>query len=321
MSAKTSSWSVLSSQTNAGQGVLTPDNRGMAYGDGFFTTMAVLDGAILWLNYHQQRLSSHAQALQLDVDSDKLLIDLHRQAQQLQQGVLKLIITRAEQALRGYAFTTDQCGSACEIWCKASPILLDTSENLNLPDKHSVLMQPTTKALCLTSKIACLPPTLAGLKSLNRLDNVLASAELQSLKTTSSIVSGDAIGEGLVRDMTGRWVEGTMSNIFYQLPGDELDSEAQTSTNVVSKQHNKTESCDYLTNGQWYTPSISQSGVAGVMRQVLIEALARTSRPVIIRPLMDKDLPELSQLLFCNAVRGIMPVSALTLLNGDKVCF
>ncbi len=66
---------------------------------------------------------------------------------------------------------------------------------------------------------------------------------------------------------------------------------------------------------------MSQSGVAGVMRQVLIDSLAVTTKPVIIRPLTDNDLPQLSQLFFCNAVRGVMPVSALILLSGEIVSF
>ncbi|MGB2081588.1 MAG: hypothetical protein ACPHVJ_01460, partial [Psychrobacter sp.] len=32
------------------------DNRGLAYADGFFTTMGIIDGLILWSDYHYQRL-------------------------------------------------------------------------------------------------------------------------------------------------------------------------------------------------------------------------------------------------------------------------
>lgn len=321
ISDKYSLWSALSSQPNTGHTVLTPNNRGLAYGDGFFTTMAVIDGTILWLDYHQQRLISHAQALQLDIDSDKLLIELQEQAQQLQQGMLKLIITRAEQALRGYAFRTSESGSACEIWLKATSMTKVITEQLSLPDGRSLLIQLMTQACCLTSQLACLPSTLAGLKSLNRLDNVLASGELQTLKNTRVVANGDAIGEGLLRDMAGSWVEGTMSNVFYQLTEAAVADRAQTYCSVVNDKHDRAKPCDYLTTGQWYTPSMSQSGVAGVMRQVIIDALTVTTTPVIIRPLTDNDLPQLSQLFFCNAVRGVMPVSALTLLSGEVISF
>ncbi|WP_256932822.1 aminotransferase class IV [Psychrobacter sp. BF1] len=297
--------------------MLTPNNRGLAYGDGFFTTMAVIEGTILWLDYHQQRLISHSQALQLDIDSDELLLDLQAQAQQLQQGMLKLIITRAEQALRGYGFRTSESGSACEIWLKATPITEVIAEQLSLPDGRSLLLQPMTQACCLASQLACLPPTLAGLKSLNRLDNVLASGELQSINAELESAY-KSYGEGLLRDMSGAWVEGTMSNVFYQL-NDTVYSKSTLS--LKANTVNNSEPLNYLTKSQWYTPSMSQSGVAGVMRQVLIDSLAVTTKPVIIRPLTDNDLPQLSQLFFCNAVRGVMPVSALTLLSGEVVSF
>ena len=317
ISDKYSLWLALPSQPNNGHTMLTLNNRGLAYGDGFFTTMAVIEGTILWLDYHQQRLISHSQALQLDIDSDELLLDLQAQAQQLQQGMLKLIITRAEQALRGYGFKTSESGSACEIWLKATPITEVIAEQLSLPDGRSLLLQPMTQACCLASQLACLPPTLAGLKSLNRLDNVLASGELQSINAELDSAY-KSYGEGLLRDMSGAWVEGTMSNVFYQL-NDTVYSKSTLS--LKANTVNNSEPLNYLTKSQWYTPSMSQSGVAGVMRQVLIDSLAVTTKPVIIRPLTDNDLPQLSQLFFCNAVRGVMPVSALTLLSGEIVSF
>ena len=66
---------------------------------------------------------------------------------------------------------------------------------------------------------------------------------------------------------------------------------------------------------------MAQSGVAGVMRQVLIDALSSTEYPVAIRALTDDELPQLSQLFFCNAVRGVMPMASLTLLSGEVVGF
>ena len=162
------------------------DNRGLAYGDGFFTTMGVIDGVIVWQDYHGQRIYSHATALQLDIDSDALLSCLQVHAQQLQQGMLKLIVTRAPQTVRGYSFTPNPSGSECEIWLKAMPMNIATIDQWQLPNGHLVPMQPVISAACLTAQLACLPPPLAGLKSLNRLDNVLASGELQRLNQTVS---------------------------------------------------------------------------------------------------------------------------------------
>jgi len=313
------------------------DNRGLAYGDGFFTTMGVVDGQILWLDYHDQRLVSHADALQLALDSDSLLTTLQAHAQRLQQGMLKLIVTRAEQETRGYGYTPSASGSACEVWLKSSAMIVATTKQLHLIDARLVPVQPPSAAICLASQIACLPPSLAGLKSLNRLDTVLASGELQRIKADSLSPSSLQpkplkhqslesttdlpIGEGLLRDMSGDWVEGTMSNVFYQLA--DVPSSLGASEPLSAKPKNLPNGhknhIDYLTNGQWYTPSMAQSGVAGVMRQVIIDALSSTSYPVVIRPLADEDLPRLTQLFFCNALRGVMPMSSLTLLSGEMV--
>lgn len=298
---------------------LSPDNRGLAYADGFFTTMGVMDGLILWADYHHQRLISHADALQLDIDCEELLAVLKIYAQQLEQGMLKLVVTRAAQDIRGYGYVPSESGSACEIWLKPAVMRVSTAVQLSLPDGNLVPMQPNASAICLSSQIACLPPSLAGLKSLSRLDNVLASGELQRIKAEPLAANvTKSLSEGLLRDMSGHWVEGTMSNVFYQL-ADEPLCESETHLSGHEGVENNHES--YLTTGQWYTPSMEQSGVAGVMRQVIIDALSATEYPVMIRSLSDEDLPRLTRLFFCNALRGIMPMSSLTLLSGDIIDF
>ena len=313
----------LDKQTTASTASL--DNRGLAYADGFFTTMGVINGQILWAEYHHQRLISHATALQLDLDHCSLLSILQMHAQQLHQGMLKLIITRAAQDIRGYGYTPSECGSTCETWLKSLAMKISTTAQLPLADGIFVPMQPMSTAVCLSSQIACLPPSLAGLKSLNRLDNVLASAELQAIKARSLNSNGSQdISEGLLRDMTGCWVEGTMSNMFYQLSDCRLvESPSSEMINTANDDKNKAAkgNANYLTQGQWYTSSMAQSGVAGVMRQVIIDELSTTENPVIIRSLQDEDLPHVSQLFFCNALRGIMPMTSLMLLSGEVVGF
>ena len=310
---------------NAAKLAMSLDNRGLAYGDGFFTTMGVINGQILWVDYHQQRLVSHATSLQLQLDSDALLTILKMHAKQLQQGMLKLIVTRAVQDIRGYGYTPNTSGSACEIWLKSSSMSIATVQSLSLPDGQFIPLQPAATATCLSSQIGCLPPPLAGLKSLNRLDNVLASGELHTIKAKALEDNiKPSIGEGLLRDMSGHWVEGTMSNVFYQLSDSRLLESPSLKINVTAnanKGNTNKDKANYLTQGQWYTPSMAQSGVAGVMRQVIIDGLSTSNNPVIIRSLQDEDLPHLSQLFFCNALRGIMPMTSLALLSGEVVSF
>ena len=332
---KLSQWQSLSRQsTDTSPVAMTPcselatltlNNRGLAYADGFFTTMAVVQGRIVWSDYHYKRLVSHAQALQLECDSTYVWSQLQQQARHLNHGVLKLIVTRAMQDIRGYGFTADVAGSACEGWLQSTPLPMTTTNYLHVSEEMCIARQPITHAVCLHSQLACLPPVLAGLKTLNRLDSVLASGELQRLKSNQSMIELPDIqkypldiGEGLVRDMSGSWVEGTMSNVFYQLSDSHCLSSTHASPNLQNGDDNK---CNYLTTGQWYTPALTQSGVNGVMRQVIIDSLAKTETPVIIRPLTDDELPQLSQLFFCNAVRGIMPMKSLTLLSGEVMAF
>ena len=246
-------------------------------------------------------------------DSDKALV----YAKQLQQGMLKLIVMRSTQDIRGYGYTPSESGSACDIWLKCSAMTVATAEPLCLPDGRSIPIQPSSAAICLSSQLSCLPLPLAGLKSLNRLDNVLASGELQGIKAQISKSNTEqSIGEGLLRDMSGQWVEGTMSNVFYQLSESPYAASEKLSTLPPHRGN-----ANYLITGQWYTPSMTQSGVAGVMRQVIIDALSSTEYPIVIRPLQDEDLPQLTQVFFCNALRGIMPMSRLTLLSGMVVGF
>lgn len=301
-------WICLQSQESQCANNVNLDNRGLAYGDGFFTTMGVIDGVILWQDYHRQRIDSHAIALQLNLDSHALLLKLQTHAQTLQQGMLKLIVTRAPQAIRGYGFLPCVSGSACEIWLKITAMTITTPEHWQLPNGQIVPLQPAISAVCLTAQLACLPAPLGGLKSLNRLDNVLASGELQRLNQTASNLD-KKFSEGLVRDITGRWIEGTMSNVFYRL-NSQINSQKQTS-----------DTADQSATTQWFTPPLDCSGVQGVMRAVIIDGFATSATPIMERPLMDEDLPYLSQLFFCNALRGLMPVSSLRLLTGEIINF
>lgn len=252
------------------------DERVIAYGDGFFSTMAVVNGEINWLNYHQKRCDIACQALQLNVNMDKVIESLKKFAKQLSQGILKIIICRQSQSVRGYGFYH----GLANVWLKVMP---SPTAFALLPNQ--IIIQPTAYAICLTQKIALQPPPLAGLKLLNAQDKALAHAELlQHQGKNQTIV------EGLVQDMADNWVEGTFCNVFYQL----------------NKQN------------QWFTPPVNQSGVNGVMRQVIFHN--QVLKNLQERRLTNDDLSNISALFFCNAVRGVLPISRLILPNqSDKV--
>lgn len=275
---------------NSAPDQITLDNRALAYGDGFFTTMGVITGKILWESYHQSRLINHALALQFDLPIYKFWEKVNDAAKNLGEGIIKLIVHRDSQAVRGYGFNANDQGRACQVWLKVTKASIATDSYWQLSQNIKIPVQPFGDAVCLKSQLAQLPKPLAGIKSLNCLDNVMAAGELQALK-----VNQPPLSEGLVRDLTGNWVEGVMSNVFYQLANNDhrLDN-------------------DYF-SGQWLTPPIEHSGVNGVMRRVIIDKSQKRGQPIIQRKLQDEDLPRLSKLFFCNAVRGVMPIAKLWL--------
>mgnify|MGYP000220999730 FL=1 len=278
------------------------DSRVIAYGDGFFTTMAVVAGQINWLSYHLDRIDESAQALQLNLtnaDLDAASLDasnldacnlespnhtirayfnsqLANFAKTLNHGMLKLIVCRKNQPIKGYGF----CNCQFDAFIKLMPTDKPLAQQAN-----QVIIQPAATAICLTQQIACLPKPLVGLKLLNAQDKVMASHELWQHQTQHAQMI-----DGLVQDVMGHWVEGTFCNVFYQLNHENV----------------------------WYTPPINRSGVKGVMRQVLLAKFADSDRAHEERYLASEELANITSLFFCNAVRGILPIQALMLPNGQS---
>ena len=256
-----------------------PNARVIAYGDGFFTTMAVLSGQIAWLSYHRRRIIDSCECLKLTLDIDSTIEQLQLHAITMGEGILKLIVCRTNQAKRGYGFEQGLAHS----WLNVTPMAM-------AGDIGVITRQPEGQARCLNQQIAGLPRPLTGLKLLNAQDKVLASHELmlyqpQLNHNNANVEKTLPLVEGLVQDVFGNWVEGTYCNLFYQCKND----------------------------ASWYTPPVHQSGVAGVMRQVLLDAFRSTGQAAAERVLTNDDLTSLSSLFFCNAVRGVIPIRQLTL--------
>ncbi len=303
-------WYSLSDAQYAKQTPITAidiDSRVIAYGDGFFTTMAVVAGQINWLNYHLDRIKESVHALQLNLtnaDLDAANLDasnldafnldaanlespnhtirayfnsqLANFAKTLNHGMLKLIVCRRNQPIKGYGF----CSFEFDAFIKLMPTDKPLAQQAN-----QVIIQPAATAICLMQQIACLPKPLVGLKLLNAQDKVMASHELWQHQTQHAQMI-----DGLVQDVMGHWVEGTFCNVFYQLNYENV----------------------------WYTPPINRSGVKGVMRQVLLAKFAKYNRAHEERYLTSEELANITSLFFCNAVRGILPIQALMLPNGQS---
>ncbi|WP_296402790.1 aminotransferase class IV [Psychrobacter sp.] len=297
---------------------IAPNLRALAYGDGFFTTIGVHKRQLVWPSYHQSRLHHHCQALQisLEVKAEELLWKkVYEFASNMEEGIIKIIVSRPNQSIRGYAYSAHASDNRALIWIgimktatlaeqTATFLAIDTDINKHPdhdthPDQYKqlkrhqtteqvILQQPPITAKCLKSQLASLPQPLAGLKSLNRLDGVMIAGELQRFKQ-----SIPDLAEGLVADLNGNWVEGVMSNVFYCL---------KPTTDTLNNQ---------MTAPTWNTAPILQSGVKGVMRQVIIDRFQQLNLPVQERDLCDEDLPQIQSMFFCNAVRGVIPVEKL----------
>ncbi|MCH8497481.1 MAG: aminodeoxychorismate lyase [Marinobacter sp.] len=165
------------------------DDRGLAYGDGLFETIRVRGGVPLLGRRHQQRLLASARRLMIPLTGDELARCLaeaiqHYQPQQGDDWVLKLMLTRGTGG-RGY-----QPPEAPQ------PRLLATAHGLPLIPSQPVRVVVSDVPLVVD-------PTLAGMKTLNRLPQVLASAAIPA----------DCY-EALMPDLAGNLVEGTRTNLF-----------------------------------------------------------------------------------------------------------
>jgi 4-amino-4-deoxychorismate lyase len=168
---------------------LSHRDRGLSYGDGVFETLAVIGGRIIDLDPHLSRLRSGLARLSIPAPNERSLRD---EIMQLAAGearaVLKLIVTRGEGG-RGYL----------------PPATVEPTRVLSLfqwpdhPERYH--LEGIAASVCRLRLSGS--PALAGIKHLNRLENVLASMEL-----------GDECQEGLLLDGEGSVIEGIASNVF-----------------------------------------------------------------------------------------------------------
>jgi 4-amino-4-deoxychorismate lyase len=174
-----------------------PADRGLAYGDGLFETMALRDGHIRWLDLHLDRLEEGCRRLEIPAPSRALLADeIGTHAPPNGRAVVKVIVTRGS-GTRGYLPpepATPTRVLAISSWPEYPT--LNYREGISV---HVCRLRIGEN------------PALAGIKHLCRLEQVLAQLELR----------GQAVQQGLMLDARGNVVGGTSSNVFAVL-GTEL---------------------------------------------------------------------------------------------------
>jgi 4-amino-4-deoxychorismate lyase len=167
-----------------------PADRGLAYGDGLFETMAARDARIRFLDLHLDRLEEGCRRLEIPAPPRSLIareIDAH--CPRLGRAVVKLILTRGPGA-RGY-LPPEPATPTRVLAISPWP---DYRESYY---RHGISMRVCQLRLGEN-------PALAGIKHLCRLEQVLAQLELR----------GHPVQQGLLLDTRGYVVGGTSSNVF-----------------------------------------------------------------------------------------------------------
>ena len=179
----------MMSSSAADSATVPADDRGLCYGDGLFETMRMSRGRVPLLDKHLQRLASGCRRLGISAPAtDSLATRVLDSTAPGVDGIVKLILTRGSGG-RGYR-PPDICEP--RLCVSVHP----------LPDvPRDWYLRGVDVRICST-RIGRNPAT-AGLKHLGRLEQVLASAELQPEEA-----------EGLMLDEHDRVIEGTRCNLF-----------------------------------------------------------------------------------------------------------
>lgn len=231
-------------------------DRGLSYGDGLFETVQIRHGRALLLEQHWARLQSGLARLKFPASSLALLQQDVAALTLPDSGVLKLTLTRGPGG-RGYRL----------------PDVAQVSRIVALGPLPEFSGQPAEQGVRvrLCDARLGLNPLLAGIKHLNRLEQVLARAEWQDA----------AIAEGLVCDLEGYLAEGTMSNLFWVI------------------------------EGVLYTPQLDRCGVAGIVRDRLIKIARQADITVVEGRYPPAILDQANEVFVCNSLIDIWPVNQL----------
>jgi len=193
-------------------------DRGLLYGDGLFETLAVMQGMPRFWQGHVDRLAAGCEQLGLSQTPQEILL---REVQTVSAGqrrcVVKIIVTRGTSG-RGYAPEADARGN--RIVC-----------SWPWPHDPGALVETGIRTRICKLRLG-VQPQLAGLKHLNRLEQVLARSEW----------TARTIHEGILLDLDDYVVSAISSNLFL------------------------------VQGGRLLTPRMDRCGVRGVMRSAILAA-------------------------------------------------
>lgn len=191
-------------------------DRGLQYGDGFFTTMRVVKGQPQLWQRHVERLETTSQRLRMGIPhSTKLLAETRQVSRGHSDCVVRVTFTRG---VGGRGYTPPE-----------QPQVTRLVGRSPLPE-HYTFWRRQGIQLATSSQRLGYQPMLQGLKTLNRLEQVLLKQELATLEADDLVVLDDS----------GRVCETSAGNIFWR--------KGET----------------------WYTSDLARGGIAGVARAEIL---------------------------------------------------
>ena len=166
-------------------------DRAFQYGDGMFTTMHVACGRVALWSLHKQRLQNDCARLGLTLDLASLTEQVHAAAEKLADGVLKVHISSGCGG-RGYQRPAGQSA----VW---------RLSDFSVPAQYAC-WQKQGIAADISPVTLGLQPLLAGIKHINRLEQVLVKEQI-------------TLDDAIVCDMQGYVTEASASNVFWYADG------------------------------------------------------------------------------------------------------
>ena len=238
------------------QDSLPASDRATQFGDGCFTTARILNGDICLLDAHILRLQTACERLMIPyTDWDALRREMRQLASGKRSGVLKAIISRGSGG-RGYS------GASC-----VHPTRILT---VSAYPAHYERWRGEGTVLTLSPVRLGRNPMLAGIKHLNRLEQILIRTHLEQTDAD----------EALVLDSEGYITECCAANLLWRKGRDV------------------------------FTPSLKQAGVDGIMRQFCLRHLAHSGFRVVEVSAGEDALLAADEVIICNALMPVVPVRA-----------
>jgi len=237
---------------------LPVSDRGLQYGDGLFETIEISEQRPIFFDRHLMRLEVGCRRLAIPFPGQKTLAKeaeaLCKQAPA--KAVLKIIVTSGSGG-RGYR----------------RPEAIQATRILSLhpyPDYPDSFSTEGIKTRICSTRLG-INPALAGIKHLNRLEQVLARAEWID----------QSIQEGIMLDSDGHVIEGTMTNLFY-IKGHSI-----------------------------YTATLANTGISGIVRGLIMQIAEQQQFSVNELNYTPVQLVSADEIFVCNSIIGIWPVKQI----------